>query len=302
MTAFEIGTERREEALSEEMDGSGEPSAVATIGRRATITLLTWNVNQWPVRGWSRRARQDLEAVRALIAPYDVVCLQECWSRAAQGLGRTFPYSYTGRERTLCGFGSGLLILSKHPIGEGTFRRFRTRSLPDSLAAKGMILARICVPEAGEIDVVNTHLQAWRRPEVRSRQLGELERFVGDFVRSPLAVVAGDLNVGCGSGGYRRLREILGLRDAIEECPVEVREGGAATTARSPAGVRFSGANSRIDHVLLREVPGATAKILTTGIVNTNPARTRYPSDHHGLFVRMELSREKGGGLIDVKR
>lgn len=246
------------------------------------ITILTWNINQWPVVGWSRRCREDLEAVRSMIRDFDIVCLQECWSAAGRELRWSFPHHHLDGARSFTGFGSGLLCLSQYPVYEGRSHRYRGRRLPDSLAAKGIALARVRVPGFGGLDIINTHLQRWRGRTTRRRQVLELEGFVKSAAENSVAVLAGDLNIRPTSWGYRHLVASLPLRDVFEGCPVRTgREAGP----RSPV------TEDRVDHLFLSHANGAEVEIVESGRLGAAEGLPRYPSDHNGLFARIRLGK-----------
>ena len=249
---------------------------------KTELTILTWNINQWPVVGRRRRCRRGLARVRPMIRAFDVVCLQECWSGRSQALRGAFPHHHLDGERAFTGFGTGLLTLSKHPVVEVRSRRYRERRFPDSLAAKGVSLARVRVPDFGEIDIVNTHLQRWMGRTVRRAQVLELERFIRKTSKNTVAILAGDLNLGRRAWGYRHLLGSLPVRDLLRESPVRVSLEN---------GVRFSGADDRIDHLFLLLWGDADVELLETGYVRQPAEEGRYPSDHHGLYARIQLGK-----------
>lgn len=268
--------------------------------RRTELSLLTWNINQWPLFSRSRRCERDLERARSLLASYDLVCLQECWSAESQDLRWSFPFHYHDHRRTRWGFGSGLLILSKLPIHAWYSTVYRARAFPDSLAAKGATLIRVGIEGFGELDLVNTHLQAWQERPVLRAQIAELAQFVEKRGSSSVGLVAGDLNASPGSEEYAILKERCSLRDVIEERPIG---NGRDETNRRP-GKRWpfplprrwggsdeplSGSTGRIDHLFLRTRDGARAQILETGELPDPETGDSCPSDHRGLFVRLSI-------------
>ena len=164
------------------------------------LKLLTWNINQWPVLGAGKSCRQDLERVREAIGEFDVVCLQECWSADSQELRWAFPFHYFDHMLPRTGLGSGLLILSKHPIRAWYHLPYKARAFPDSLSNKSATMVTIEAQGGHQVDVINTHLQAWGKPKIRQLQLEELVRFIAQRRQSPVGVVVGDFNLTRGSG------------------------------------------------------------------------------------------------------
>ncbi len=245
--------------------------------RLAELSLLTWNVNQWPSLLGRGRDRARLDRVQAALGPFDVVCLQECWSRSSLAIRDAFPHHYRDDGRSVFGFGSGLLTLSRFPILDGHYRRFENTAAPDGWAAKGVTLVRLWVPGFGPVQVVNTHLQAWRAEGVRIAQIRELAGFVAAHAAGLPTLLAGDLNAPPGSEELVRLREALGLRDLLDERPLP--EEGVP-------GHRFGGGAGRIDHIALLE-GGAGVRVLASGAVTG--VGERPASDHAGLHACVRL-------------
>ena len=261
-------------------------SALEGDDGRFELTVATWNINQWPLLGAGGRARRSLADVAKRVVDYDVVCLQECWSAAARELGLSVPYHFLDRTRSTVGFGSGLLTVSRHAVVAGASRRYLARRFPDSLAAKGMTLTRLSIHGVGNVNIFNTHLQAWRGAAVRRKQLRELAEFLGHSTPADLTILAGDLNCRPSLAELAHLREQLGLSDALAEVPQSCADSG-------PRGkIRFTGNDARVDHLLFAARPGIEVRVLETGVV-PGPAGAAYPSDHHGLYARLVLGRDK---------
>ena len=170
----------------------------------------------------------------------DIVCLQELWSDSYKGrltrtLSHIYPYSYYQPfgdyvHLSVKQIGSGLLLLSKHPVVNANFTAFARLSGEDKFADKGVMCALVNV--AGPdglypLVVVSTHTQAGTgEAAVQARSdnindiVGALNRFkfslpVADASRLP-QVITGDLNVvaetrsGDHTGEYRILSRELG--------------------------------------------------------------------------------------------
>ena len=105
----------------------------------------------------------------------DVICLQEMFDVGAQdvvveGLRKEYPYMVRDIGKKHWPFmGSGLMVLSKHPIADVAYHRFSNALGDESLANKGVCIARI--RKNGKlIDIANTHTQA-------GSSLGKYKRF-----------------------------------------------------------------------------------------------------------------------------
>ena len=134
----------------------------------------------------------------------DVVLIQEAFSENTQALLKAarYPHLAQGPEyKTWLGFGSGLYILSRHPIVAKATREFK--SYPncsgwDCFANKGVQFARILVPGLPRpVDLFNTHLQAGRDdPPARRRQVKILVEFFREHHQPGNPVVfGGDFNI-----------------------------------------------------------------------------------------------------------
>ncbi len=261
------------------------------------LSLLTWNINQWPSAFGGRRNRRRLATVRSLVREFDLVCLQEAWSGAAQEIRREFPHHHLDRGRSAVGFGSGLLTLSRYPIRSGRFARYVAAAFPDSLASKGISLATVELPGQGTIHVINTHLQARFWPDVRRRQMEQLDRFVAEQCSGGCVLIAGDLNARRGSGEFQQLRRALAFREALEERPLVDPGDGARAS-----GDRFTGDAERIDHLLLLPGGGMDMDVLETGALDDEGAGAEPASDHRGLYVRLRLGGSSSGAAAGACR
>lgn len=260
-----------------------QPRPQATSAARCCeVSLLTWNVNQWPSLLSARTNRRRLAQVRAALGAFDVVCLQECWSSMAREIRHALPGHYVDGGRSAFGFGSGLVTLSRFPVEGGHFHRYERAAAPDAWAAKGLVVVRLLVPGFGPLHVVNTHLQAWRAGGIRVQQVRELERFVRSHSSGVPTLLAGDLNAGPGSPEMDLLQRALGYRDALAVRPL--------TDAAPTGGRRFTGDEGRIDHLLMLPAD-AEAEVLETGTVDEGPEGGAPASDHTGLFARIRLER-----------
>jgi len=223
---------------------SPEPSRAspqATLAPDGTvqISILTYNVRglPWPLalgRGQALKAiGRQLAALREAGQQPDVVLIQEgfrdeirelvemsgyrFWAQGPSrsdkppGAGPGHHGRYPKVRYPLAGegwgkfTGSGLHVLSDLPILEVRSEAFRACAGFDCLANKGVMLARLALPDgAGEVDIVNSHLNAKgasKTPQSRNLRAHHLqtEQLIA-FIRRehpadiPL-LVGGDFNV-----------------------------------------------------------------------------------------------------------
>jgi len=306
---------------------SAPPSAETTAS--AEVSVLTYNIRglPWPLaQGRSHALKEigrELAALRAQGRQPDIVLIQEGFRGEVADLVKTSGYRYWARgpdrseratdtppadgrdykpvryRRAGEGWGKfaggGLHVLSDAPILSVADAPYRYCAGLDCLANKGVMLARIALPDVpGEIDVVNTHLnskRASRTPLARSLQahnlqVEELLSFITDHrtAGAPL-LVGGDFNVKGSAERYDYATQARPYRVVSEFCnaPASACEGQAAGGGARP-GLRsqdlqaFDGAGAMdVRPVRVETVFGA----------NASGARL---SDHDGYLVRYRLT------------
>ncbi len=160
-----------------------------------------------------------LSAAAARADGWDVVLLQELWSRKARAAfgagGYPFAAEVEDYNRPLGWLGavlgiqvdSGLKILSKYPVLEVRRRTYSKRGSlwrvfrdGEVLARKSALAAKLEHPAWGPLWVVDTHLIAAYPDRAytsrRKAQLMELHDFVRELMKEAPVIVGGDLNVG----------------------------------------------------------------------------------------------------------
>lgn len=218
---------------------AGAAPALAQETKTLDLTVLTYNVEglPWPVRsGRAKKLRaigRQLAQLRAQGRAPDVVLLQEGFIKDTAELIALSGYPYVAkgpdkqqRDGNVLGKdrlrfrrikypqrgegmgkwrGSGLYILSEHPIVAQTSHAYRFCAGLDCLANKGVMTVGVQAPGAPTvIEVANTHMNAKgaaRVPRRRTQtahhlQADELKRFLLNSRTSgaPL-IVGGDFNV-----------------------------------------------------------------------------------------------------------
>ena len=234
----------------------------------------------------------------------DVVCLQEVFRRPhrafiAERMRRRYRHSVGLRHPGLP-LGSGLMILSRHPISSAGPKEYRSALFEERLAIRMGYLGCVTeLPDLGPFRLINTHLVACglgtdpegRRGETcRSLEIGELLREASPVDGMP-TIIAGDFN--CGphtsaenfgqilAGGFVDLAASSGAGDAMSWDP-----GNPLVTGKNLALPR-----QRIDHILLHQADfdrwrPASVRIVLDECRVATVAGTRVPvSDHYGLLT-----------------
>lgn len=206
------------------------------------LKIMTYNIAN--ARGFTTNQRERIAAVADLLVALDVdiVGLQEVFIKKDRQflfdkLSKT-PLKYYAEYPA--GFlGNGLVILSKYPIEEFYFHRFKANNPwwkvweGDWWAGKGIGLARIKISEDNYIDFYNVHAQAYRdnqaSDDVRLEQFKEASQFLNTAsLKNSPAFFLGDFNTQQHKPDYEYAKQHSQL-------------------------VRLMSINSDIDHITARE-------------------------------------------------
>ncbi|WP_299637406.1 endonuclease/exonuclease/phosphatase family protein [uncultured Ruegeria sp.] len=130
----------------------------------------------------------------------DVVGLCEVWADTWKRnfIDQTqdaYPFAvYT--ETSWTTMGDGLLILSKHPLFDPGFRRFKNLKGDDAKSAKGVLWASVYLDDAHQFRVFMSHTQSGRdETKARMSNLKEVKSEIDTRHKGTPAIVMGDLNV-----------------------------------------------------------------------------------------------------------
>jgi len=292
------------------------------------LSVLTYNVHglPWPLasrRGAALRAiGRELAARRKAGQQPDVVLIQEGFRDEitdlvrlsgyrfwAQGPSRSDPAParppggrrYAAVRYPLSGegwgklTGSGLHVLSDLPIVAVEGEAFRACAGLDCLANKGVMLARLALPDgAGEVDVVNTHMnakRASRTPVARFQQAHNLqtEQLVAFIKREhpsdlPL-LVGGDFNVKGTPARYDYEATTRPYTVVSEFC--DARE--AHCEGQAPAAAHQPWLDSQ-DLQAFRAGGPVNVRPVTVATVFDSALGRPALSDHVGYLVRYQLN------------
>ena len=177
----------------------GNTPNASAIGRSIRVASLNcWGLYIYP----SRSTRYQAISKHLLDSNYDIVTLQEIWiqsdlTKLINAVKAAYPHSHYFKSGFM---GSGLLVLSKHPIERTGWLRYSINGQPqmiyhgDWYAGKGVGVCRIRVGGAGStneggaandtqdnsfvIDVYNTHLHAEYDKKSRKYELHQLAQLI----------------------------------------------------------------------------------------------------------------------------
>ena len=295
------------------------------------LSVMSYNIKglPWPLAAGREAATsaigQRLAAMRSDKAQPHVVLLQEAFGDRANTLNKAagYPYVVIGPqvsrpdarhslgpafaadaqwvkgEQSGSLIDSGLAVLSDYPVIKIERYAFPEGACAgyDCLAAKGVFVAWIDVPDAGEpIAVVNTHLNSRRATRVTSQradrayawQVAAVREFLSGALPSGTPVIfGGDFNTGQAPARLTALSRPLiddvqvdGLKTVLSENAVIL---GSAEEAR-----RIISRNK--DRILFRE--GARVAVRAERAWVPFPVNARRPlSDHAGFVIDFSLER-----------
>lgn len=217
------------------------------------LKLMTYNIAN--AHGFTTNHRERISAIADLLIELDVdiVGLQEVFIEKdrkflIEKLSST-PLKYASEYPA--GFlGNGLVILSKYPIEESYFHRFKANNPwwkvweGDWWVGKGIGHARIRLPNNTYLDFYNVHAQAYRgnqeSDDVRLEQFREASEFLNQasLQNSPVFFV-GDFNTQQDKPDYQYVETYSNL-------------------------VRLMNMDSDIDHITAIKHPGFSFEVIDT--------------------------------------
>ncbi|MEV1246255.1 poly(A) polymerase [Nonomuraea sp. NPDC049750] len=269
---------------------TGQEAARASTG--AAVRVLTWNT-LWDRYDsdridTARRRPMLLAALEA--ADADVIALQEVepallslllaapWVRARYTIG-TDP----GGEDVA---DSGLLLLSRLPVGEAAWHRLGPHKAVAALATE---------TAAGPLVVATTHLTSDHTADGAARRRAELA-----LIAEGLAGVEGDLVLmGDFNDGTDVPASMLGLRDVWTEAYGPGDHTPTFDPRANPLAAlsSLSGRAARLDRVLVRGGPRTVAAVLRGD--SPDPGGL-YVSDHYGVEAVLDVTGSAPAGVLDM--
>ncbi len=262
----------------------------------------------------SERVSALPDALREIGA--DVVCLQEINRRphkrlVAEALSDLYPY-HSGFRDVRGLIGSGLMLLSRHPIEDIRINPFGIGTVEERLfSQRAMLDCSISIPALGRCRVVNIHATAgglFLHPEGRKAE-SYRTRQIRELLASPsqtphqITVIVGDLNAGpnVSDANYRQVLdggyvdafiEYVAAHDASSHLPITWDPQNPLNAGGPHNGSR----PQRIDHVFISKDDAPRFRVADARIVLDEP-RVALPhgdpvtvSDHYGLVTRIRRS------------
>lgn len=255
--------------------------------RTMQFDFLTYNT--WGKPGLlGTKERQRFERLPAALAPYDVVTLQEAFTKHTRGLLPGFPFSHWETSQGFRLMNGGLAVLSRFEILETDFLAFESCTHFDCFALKGVLFNRLNVPGIGPVDLYNTHYQAEEDDKAARIRLDN-NRTLADMVQrhdsGHPTLIAGDFNMTPDSPEYKDLMLRLPMRDLFRD--LNPQAPGFSYDPKVNPNVPDSEMPQRLDYVFAL---GDRIRALAAELALSGPVDGYTLSDHLGVHIRVEIA------------
>ena len=280
-------------------------------------------LNCWGLKYLSKAREQRLRAIADRIADthHDIVTLQEIWveSQDWQYMRAVCADRYPHGRFFLTGaFGSGLAVLSRHPIVSMDTHMFRLTGTPvfvhqgDWIAGKGCGRVTIAHPALGLVDVHTAHFTALGSqmgPEIqrafRTTEAYELaQRCAASAHAGRHVLCTGDFNSLPTSLCMSLLYSVGGMHDALTH--LRSGDGQADITCDSPRNTWTHGkklepwavqqGGKRLDYILYRGPSSLPNRLTCTShkvtFTELMPDLHVSYSDHFGIVATFDIQAE----------
>jgi endonuclease/exonuclease/phosphatase family metal-dependent hydrolase len=278
--------------------------------RIRAATLNTWGLPALFAEDVAIRLREIGRRLPRL--ELDAIAFQEVWTAEAQrvlvdaGARAHLDHHWHGDSGLR---GSGLLVLSRHPIESVRFERYLLHGDPsvgDYYGGKGFAELSLRTP-AGLLVLVDTHLHARYANSVdhqyRVHRIGQIVQLAASArsVSEPL-LVAGDFNLEESSDEYDVLLGLIGVRDTAAEMgrrePTVMRENPYRSQSSKP--------DRRIDLLLARSGVETGIRLHHVERIFDEPfdysGRQLACSNHAGVLAEFDLETGAGAPLPATER
>ena len=200
-------------------------------------------------------------------------------------------------------FNAGVFSLSKYKIVSSSFKKFTECDGGQCLSAKGMLHTRIQLPSGVEVDVFNTHLQAFKTAvEIRKTQVEEIlshMKKVNDGRRA--VILVGDFNISAKREEYTSLIARL-AQEGFRDSWVELNGADQGYTWDSyinnwgAEGIDSDGKSQhRFDYIFVKngtmqEIELESSKIIFDQPLGLSEKSEKYfLSDHFGVELNLKI-------------
>ena len=172
------------------------------------LKVLTWNtfLIPPPINVTKQKLRTSQMVEKLPTMEHEVIFFQETFykklrKKIVAALTNTHPHIAIPKKgkKIYHLLDSGLMVASKHPMEVLDQVIFDKCTVTDCASSKSAILVEITLPVGKKVQLVNTHLQAWDKPEaieVRKSQLQQIKDMLKAHSRPGIPqLLVGDLNI-----------------------------------------------------------------------------------------------------------
>ncbi|MEU6276061.1 jacalin-like lectin [Streptomyces populi] len=293
------------------LTAAASPAAAADSG---TFSVLSYNVAGLPegISSAPTPRQSATTAIGGLIAPYDVVHVEEDFNYHAALYAAGTAHAHRTPTSGGAGIGSGLNTLSKIPYDTDDFERIGWNSCQidsgDCLTPKGFTFMRERLAEGVYVDFYNVHTNAGTSAgdlASRADNLNQLTAFIGTHSAGNAVVVMGDTNTRYTRSGdtIAEFAAANGLTDAW----VQTVRGGTAPAKGSDAlvcdqsGTTVPDTCEVVDKILYRG-----SRLVALNATGYHNEHTRFLtsdglmlSDHDPITASFTWSRDAAFQLSD---
>jgi len=289
-----------------ESDKLQMPSNSTLLTNETKLRALTLNVWGVPFITAERKARIDAIVKQLPELKPDIVAIQEAWLtldrrtliEGGKRVGLKHCHYYASGVN-----GSGLLLLSRYPLVDIAFLRFKLTSRPervpnelDYFGGKGIGYARIQTPN-GFVELFNAHPVAQYSGDNndlyrahRAAAAYEAARFINAHASGRYPVILlGDLNTRPDQLPYRLVRKLANLSDSYSE--LNHQDPGYTYSVNNPYSNKSEPSN-RLDYILYRSGSESGISPVASALC-FNEITTLVPrafTDHYGVLSEFQLN------------
>ncbi|MGW7611021.1 jacalin-like lectin [Streptomyces sp. NPDC054766] len=301
-------------AAAAALGGLTAAASPATAADSGTFSVLSYNVAGLPdgISSAPTPRASSTTAIGGLIAPYDIVHVEEDFNYHAALYAADTAHAYRTPTSGGAGIGSGLNTLSKISYDTDDFERVGWNSCQvdsgDCLTPKGFTFMRERLAEGVYVDFYNLHTNAGTNDgdlASRADNLNQLTAFISTHSAGNAVVVMGDTNT-----RYTRSGDTIaefGAANGLTDAWVQVVRGGTPPAKGSDAlvcdqsGTTVPNTCEVVDKILYRG-----SKLVTLDATSYNNEHTRFLtsdglmlSDHDPITASFTWSRNTTFQLSD---
>ncbi|WP_299161788.1 endonuclease/exonuclease/phosphatase family protein [uncultured Tenacibaculum sp.] len=264
------------------------------------VNILTYNIHSYLItkKDEALRLKKITQYLKENNTNYDVILFTEIWrddkkEELIDSLRQIYPYSIHSNNVS-SNIGDGLLVLSKIPIGNTHFFKYKNSEGFDWFAKKGFWKLELLLNQSS-FYVFLTHAQADEdKVATRTKQLQQIKHEI-DKVKKYPTIIAGDINIIGNSKEYRDMFTIFSdFKDSYSIINPD-KDGYTYDNTTNELAKHFDGGGTiyqqRLDYILYSKgLTPITSKVITD-CKYTNPNEQIWDcSDHYGLATKFIVS------------